>query len=114
VPTSAFSAFSCLTVLQPGQRQAGKTDEDHRDPTIQGLTMVWRCSCVARYWKNLKIVKPKAINEVLVRIHAVNVRSLAVGCVRRQSSGRVQRLIGHVSIFPPGTGRRTDRDSHGQ
>ena len=29
------------------------------------------------HWKNLKMVKPNAINDVLVRIHAINVRSLA-------------------------------------
>src|SRR5689334_19747559 len=46
-------------------------------PTIQGLTIVFRCCCVARYWKNLKMVKPNAINDVLVRIHAISVRSLA-------------------------------------
>ena len=34
-------------------------------------------SCVARYWKNLKMVKPKAIKDVAVRIHAISVRSLA-------------------------------------
>ncbi len=43
----------------------------------RGLTIVRRCSSVARYWKNLKMVKPKAIKDVAVRIHAISVRSLA-------------------------------------
>src|SRR5690242_8459799 len=48
-------------------------------PTIHGLTTGWcRCSEVARYWKNLNIVKPNAISDVLVRIHAISVRSLAI------------------------------------
>ena len=47
-------------------------------PTIHGLTTGRaRLSDSARYWKNVKMVNPKAISDVLVRIQAINVRSLA-------------------------------------
>jgi hypothetical protein len=45
-------------------------------PRTQGLRIGSRgLSFVARYSKNLKIVKPKAIKDVLVRIQAIRVRS---------------------------------------
>jgi len=53
-------------------------------PTIQELTTEWRCSFVARYWKNLKMA----------------------ACVLRPVEGRVQRLI-RRHRYPPAPGART-------
>jgi len=53
-------------------------------PTTQGLTIgLLSCSFVDRYWKNLKIAKPKAIKDVSVRMHAISVREPGV-CVPRR------------------------------
>src|SRR3954471_24758659 len=79
-------------------------------PTTQGLTIVWRCSCVARYWKNLKMVKPNAIKDVLVRIHAISVRSLASRvrstASRVEVSSGLSAIIAHSSCRPAACGTR--------
>ena len=78
-PASAFSAIHLLTMLNRGKCQARETHEDHRRPDHPGTDdRVAMLVCVAQVLEELEDrSKPNAIKDVLVRIHAINVRSLA-------------------------------------
>ena len=84
--TSTFNAFISWRCCTQARMSATRPITIMAIPTIHGLTTVWRCSFDARYWKNLKIVKPNVISDVLVRIHAISVRSDAkrVRCTARR------------------------------